>query len=64
MTIYDFLKMLEIIGVKTTEHALRQPKVQALIHAKKTDGVFDLLLTEQFYQEPSWPWLTSTKYPW
>ncbi|XP_037716694.1 UDP-glycosyltransferase UGT5 [Drosophila subpulchrella] len=51
MTIYDFLKMLEIIGVKTTEHALRQPKVQALINAKQTDGVFDLLLAEQFYQE-------------
>jgi len=51
MTIYDTLKMLEIIGVKTTEHALRQPKVQALINAKQTDGVFDLLLAEQFYQE-------------
>ncbi|BFG05756.1 UDP-glucuronosyltransferase 2B13 [Drosophila madeirensis] len=51
MTNYDFLKMLEIIGLKTTEHALRQPKVQALIHAKQTEGVFDLLLAEQFYQE-------------
>ncbi|XP_017015599.3 UDP-glycosyltransferase UGT5-like [Drosophila takahashii] len=48
---YDFLKMLEIIGVKTTEHALRQPKVQALINAKEKHGVFDLLLAEQFYQE-------------
>ncbi|XP_020804449.1 UDP-glucuronosyltransferase 2B20-like [Drosophila serrata] len=47
----DFLNMLEIIGVKTTEHALKQPKVQALIHAKETVGVFDLLLAEQFYQE-------------
>ncbi|XP_034654248.1 UDP-glucuronosyltransferase 2B13 isoform X1 [Drosophila subobscura] len=51
MTNYDFLKMLEIIGLKTTEHALRQPKVQTLIHAKQTEGVFDLLLAEQFYQE-------------
>ncbi|XP_020802466.1 UDP-glucuronosyltransferase 2B13-like isoform X1 [Drosophila serrata] len=51
MTNYDFLKMLEIIGLKTTEHALKQPKVQALIHAKETEGVFDLLLAEQFYQE-------------
>ncbi|XP_017033157.1 UDP-glycosyltransferase UGT5 [Drosophila kikkawai] len=51
MTNYDFLKMLEIIGLKTTEHALKQPKVQALIHAKKIEGVFDLLLAEQFYQE-------------
>ncbi|XP_052842197.1 UDP-glycosyltransferase UGT5 [Drosophila gunungcola] len=51
MNNYDFLKMLEIIGLKTTEHALRQPKVQTLIHAKQTDGVFDLLLAEQFYQE-------------
>lgn len=48
---HDFLKMLEIIGLKTTEHALRQPKVQELIHAKQTEGVFDLLLAEQFYQE-------------
>ncbi|XP_017866751.1 PREDICTED: UDP-glucuronosyltransferase 2B13 isoform X1 [Drosophila arizonae] len=48
---YDFLKMLEIIGLKTTEHALRQPKVQALINARQTEGVFDLLLAEQFYQE-------------
>ncbi|EDW04367.1 GH20997 [Drosophila grimshawi] len=48
---YDFLKMLEIIGLKTTEHALLQPKVQSLIHATETEGVFDLLLAEQFYQE-------------
>ncbi|XP_017015767.2 UDP-glycosyltransferase UGT5-like [Drosophila takahashii] len=51
MTNYDFLKMLEIIGLKTTEHALRQPKVRALIHAKEKEGVFDLLVAEQFYQE-------------
>ncbi|XP_017073251.2 LOW QUALITY PROTEIN: UDP-glycosyltransferase UGT5 [Drosophila eugracilis] len=51
MNNYDFLKMLEIIGVKTTEHALRQPKVKALIHAQQKEGVFDLLLAEQFYQE-------------
>ncbi|KMY95480.1 UDP-glycosyltransferase UGT5 [Drosophila simulans] len=51
MTNYDFLKMLEIIGLKTTEHALRQPKVRALIHAEQKEGVFDLLLAEQFYQE-------------
>lgn len=48
---HDFLKMLEIIGLKTTEHALQQPKVQSLIHANQTEGVFDLLLAEQFYQE-------------
>ncbi|KAH8254186.1 hypothetical protein KR032_008812 [Drosophila birchii] len=51
LTSHDFLNMLEIIGLKTTEHALKQPKVQALIHAKETEGVFDLLLAEQFYQE-------------
>jgi len=51
MTNYDFLKMLVIIGLKTTEHALRQPKVRALIHAEQKEGVFDLLLAEQFYQE-------------
>ncbi|XP_037928661.1 UDP-glycosyltransferase UGT4-like [Teleopsis dalmanni] len=51
MTVFDFLKMLEILGVATTEHALRQQKVVALINAKKTEGVYDLLLAEQFYQE-------------
>ncbi|XP_002063665.3 UDP-glycosyltransferase UGT4 [Drosophila willistoni] len=51
MTNYDFLQMLEIIGLKTTEHALRQPRVRDLINAKETKGVFDLLLAEQFYQE-------------
>ncbi|XP_017087027.2 UDP-glycosyltransferase UGT4 [Drosophila bipectinata] len=55
MTNPDFIKMLDIIGVKTTEHALKQPKVQALIHAKETEGVFDLLLAEQFYQEALLP---------
>uniref|UniRef100_A0A1B0GCA6 UDP-glucuronosyltransferase n=1 Tax=Glossina morsitans morsitans TaxID=37546 RepID=A0A1B0GCA6_GLOMM len=52
MDLHDFLKMLEIIGLKTTEHALKQSKVQEIINAKHTRGAYDLLLVEQFYQEP------------
>ena len=44
--------MMRIIGLTTTEHALKQPKVQEIINATKTEGVYDLLLVEQFYQEP------------
>ncbi|XP_032306981.1 UDP-glycosyltransferase UGT4-like [Drosophila ananassae] len=59
----DFVKMLDIIGVKTTEHALKQPKVQALIHAKQTEGVFDLFMAEQFYQEALLPLARVYKVP-
>ncbi|XP_067631961.1 UDP-glycosyltransferase UGT5-like [Eurosta solidaginis] len=52
MDLAGFLQMLQILGIATTEHALKQPKVQAIINAKKTDDVYDLLLTEQFYDEP------------
>uniref|UniRef100_A0A1A9V223 UDP-glucuronosyltransferase n=1 Tax=Glossina austeni TaxID=7395 RepID=A0A1A9V223_GLOAU len=52
MDLHDFLKMLEIIGLQTTEHALKQFKVQEIINAKHTRGAYDLLLAEQFYQEP------------
>ncbi|XP_039956474.1 UDP-glycosyltransferase UGT5-like [Bactrocera tryoni] len=57
-TIYDmrneldiFLKMSMVLGLSTTEHALKQPKIQAIINAKETQGVYDLLLVEQFYQD-------------
>ncbi|KAI8128479.1 UDP-glucuronosyltransferase 2B18 [Lucilia cuprina] len=52
MDFFDFLKMLEIIGMKTTEHALKQPKVQEIINHPQPKGQYDLLLAEQFYQEP------------
>lgn len=51
MDMTGFLQMLQVLGVATTEHALKQPKVQAIINAKQTENVYDLLLVEQFYQE-------------
>uniref|UniRef100_A0A0K8VZZ5 UDP-glucuronosyltransferase n=1 Tax=Bactrocera latifrons TaxID=174628 RepID=A0A0K8VZZ5_BACLA len=51
MDVAGFLQMLQVLGVATTEHALKQPKVQAIINAKQTENVYDLLLVEQFYQE-------------
>ncbi|XP_005189088.2 UDP-glycosyltransferase UGT5 isoform X1 [Musca domestica] len=44
--------MLEVIGFTTTEHALKQPKIQELINHPSPQGQYDLLLCEQFYQEP------------
>lgn len=46
-----FMKMCILLGLSTTEHAMKQPKIQALINAKDTQGVYDLLLVEQFYQD-------------
>uniref|UniRef100_W8BZE5 UDP-glucuronosyltransferase n=1 Tax=Ceratitis capitata TaxID=7213 RepID=W8BZE5_CERCA len=46
-----FLKIVHFMGVLTTEHALKQPNIQAIINAKETQGVYDLLLVEQFAQE-------------
>lgn len=43
--------MCEVLGLSTTEHALKQPKIQAIINAKQTQGVYDLLLVEQFNQD-------------
>ncbi|XP_067631962.1 UDP-glucosyltransferase 2-like [Eurosta solidaginis] len=47
----DFLYMLKTQGIASTEHALKQPKVQEIINANQTEGVYDLLLVEQFYQD-------------
>lgn len=52
MDLFKFLKMLEIVGLKTTEHALKLPKVQKIINHPDPRGQYDLLLCEQFYQEP------------
>lgn len=48
----EYYKMMDIIGLSTTEHALQHPKVQALINHPHPRGQYDLLLCEQFYQEP------------
>ena len=46
------MNMVEILSLKTTEHALKQPKVQEIINHPQPKGQYDLLLCEQFYQEP------------
>ncbi|XP_036331656.1 UDP-glycosyltransferase UGT5-like [Rhagoletis pomonella] len=51
MDLFGFLQMLQVLGTTTTEHALKQPKVQAIVNAKQTEDIYDLLLVEQFYQE-------------
>lgn len=51
MSLGGFLKMLEIIGLSTTEHALKQPAVQEIFNRTDTHNVYDVLLAEQFYQE-------------
>lgn len=50
-SLVDFLKLLEIVGVKTTEHALKHPQVQEIFNRNDTHDVYDLLIVEQFYQE-------------
>ncbi|XP_054737744.1 UDP-glucosyltransferase 2-like [Anastrepha obliqua] len=47
----NLLKFAKIISLTGTEHALKQPKVQDIINAKQTEGVYDLLLVEQCQQE-------------
>lgn len=42
-------QMLTIVGVSTTEYALQHPNIQRLLHA--TDKHYDLILTEQFFQD-------------
>jgi hypothetical protein len=37
------------IGITTTEHALKNEKVQEFIH--RNNDKFDLIIAEQFYQE-------------
>ncbi|XP_055838427.1 UDP-glucosyltransferase 2-like [Episyrphus balteatus] len=51
MTLYDFLKMCDLIGTLSTEFALQQPAVQEIFRRNDTKNVYDLLIVEQFYQE-------------
>ncbi|XP_055915993.1 UDP-glycosyltransferase UGT5-like [Eupeodes corollae] len=51
MTMKGFMEMLDIIGEKVTEHALKQPNVQEIFNRTDTKDVYDLLLVSQFYQE-------------
>ncbi|XP_055379736.1 UDP-glycosyltransferase UGT5-like [Condylostylus longicornis] len=55
LDVIGYMKILEILGVATTDHALKQPKVQEIINASDTINKYDLLLAEQFYQEAFLP---------
>ncbi|XP_017033096.1 UDP-glucosyltransferase 2-like [Drosophila kikkawai] len=46
-----FLRMVNLLGVATTDFAFEQPGVKELIHAKDKVGKYDLLLAEQFFNE-------------
>ncbi|XP_036332686.1 UDP-glycosyltransferase UGT5-like [Rhagoletis pomonella] len=46
-----FLEFATVMGIELSTHTLKQPKVQAIMNAKITNGVYDLLLVEQCYQE-------------
>lgn len=49
MSLRTTTHMLTIIGISTSDYALKHPGVQQLIHSE--DRQYDLILTEQFYQE-------------
>ncbi|XP_037926211.1 UDP-glycosyltransferase UGT4-like [Hermetia illucens] len=49
MTTDDFNQLVQLIGLTTTDYAMKHPKIQKLLH--DTELQFDLLLAEQFYQE-------------
>ncbi|KAH8254192.1 hypothetical protein KR032_008814, partial [Drosophila birchii] len=46
-----FLRMVQVMGVHSTDFAFEQPQIQALINAKDKVGKYDLLLAEQFFNE-------------
>ncbi|KAH8254191.1 hypothetical protein KR032_008815, partial [Drosophila birchii] len=46
-----FLKIVNLLGVVTTDFAFEQPGVKELINAKDKLGKYDLLLAEQFFNE-------------
>ncbi|KAH8263949.1 hypothetical protein KR038_010325, partial [Drosophila bunnanda] len=45
------LRMINLLGVATTDFAFEQPGVQAVINATDKVGKYDLLLAEQFFNE-------------
>ncbi|XP_017087039.3 UDP-glucosyltransferase 2-like [Drosophila bipectinata] len=46
-----FLRMVNVLGPLSTDFAFEQPEIKALIDAQDKVGKYDLLLTEQFYNE-------------
>jgi glucuronosyltransferase len=50
MNFGDMMNFLyNTIGIATTEHAMKNEKVQEFIH--RNNDKFDLIIAEQFYQE-------------
>ena len=41
LTLYDFLKMCDLIGTLSTEFALQQPEVQEIFRRNDTKNVYD-----------------------
>lgn len=48
---FAFLRMANVMGIHTTDFALEQPEIQAVINEKNKIGKYDLLLAEQFFNE-------------
>ncbi|KAH8263950.1 hypothetical protein KR038_010324, partial [Drosophila bunnanda] len=46
-----FLRVVQVMGIHSTDFAFEQPEIQALINAKDKLGKYDLLLAEQFFNE-------------
>ncbi|KAH8283702.1 hypothetical protein KR018_012601, partial [Drosophila ironensis] len=51
LSMVDFLQMVYAMGLHSTDFAFEQPELQAIINAKNKIGQYDLLLTEQFYND-------------
>lgn len=49
LTFWQTKELYRIVGYVTSEHALKHPDVQRLLHADNLH--YDLILTEQYYQD-------------
>ncbi|EDW56595.1 UDP-glucuronosyltransferase 2C1 [Drosophila sechellia] len=48
---FSFLRMVNVMGIHSTDFALEQPEIQAVINERNKIGKYDLLLAEQFFNE-------------
>lgn len=51
LSIFDFFRMVYTMGIHNTDFAFEQPEIQAVINEKNKMGKYDLLLSEQFFNE-------------
>ncbi|KAH8324775.1 hypothetical protein KR074_000597, partial [Drosophila pseudoananassae] len=51
LPIFEFFRMVYTMGIHNTDFAFDQPEIQAVINEKNKVGRYDLLLTEQFFNE-------------